>query len=148
MRIGQSITVGSGRLNVSAFGTAKLTYGKIGLRVPPMNCPKCSSEKVAATNLDERQVFRCAECRHQWYSQRELTCATYVVLDDIVDDLMAKGHHETHIAFLINGVWPSDRFHECADKWTVAHGFGYEVFYRSEGNKPQDQWVRFYRLPI
>ena len=113
----------------------------------PANCPKCSSQKVTATDIDERDMFRCAECRHQWYSQRVWTSATYVVLDDIVEDLMAKGHNETHIALLINGVWPSARFNEYADKWTAAHGFDYEVFYRREGRKPEEQWVRFYRRP-
>jgi len=61
---------------------------------------------------------------------------------------MATGHHETHIALLINGVWPSDKFHEYADKWTAVHGFGYEVFNRREGRKPEQQWVRFFRRPI
>ena len=71
------------------------------------------------------------------------------MLDRIVDDLMANGHYETHISMLINGVWPSDRFEECAGTWTAAHGFGYEIFLRREDrSKPQEQWVRFFRLPV
>lgn len=30
------------------------------------NCPKCGNEMGAATNYEERTVYRCARC-HIWY---------------------------------------------------------------------------------
>ena len=111
-----------------------------------MNCPKCGDPHVNAIEVDERQLFRCGDCRHQWYSERKMTNGSFVFLDEIVDDVLAKGRHEMHIAILLNCVWPSERFSERIEKWTAAHGFGYEIFYRKEGRKEKEQWVRFSRL--
>lgn len=103
-----------------------------------MECPKCSCEEVAVSSIDERDMFCCADCKHQWYGHRMVTGAHHAVVDEIADAVSKNGTYEIDSSILLNTIWRRDDFHALAGEWCASHNISMALVERHEGRKSNE----------
>lgn len=100
-----------------------------------MDCPKCFSSRAVTTSVDNREMYRCPECNHQWYNQRDWVNGPLTFLDEIADAVSEAGVFEIPTSLLINCVWLGDDFHRQASSWCKSHNLSMSLTNRRDSNE-------------
>lgn len=109
-----------------------------------MDCERCNSSNVAVSTVDDREMYRCSGCRHQWYSHRKTTGPYLSVVDEIADAVANRGAYEIDVEILLNTIWPGESFDQEIERWCKSHDFAYRLVNR-RSRKETNQVVQFFR---
>jgi hypothetical protein len=99
---------------------------------------------MTSTPIDEREMYCCLKCKHQWYSRRTTTNGYYSIVDNIAAGVSDTGSYEIHSSILINYTWPGGNFDALAREWCRSHNISMSFTERREENG-DTQYAMFVR---